>query len=221
MLIAYLVRRKYEDDEKKKPKPFDFTGFTYGAAFIDAEEEQQGRERAIARGSNLVAALEGRIAHAFKRTTRAEDEKVTPEQLRRKHLTWRLVNLVAGACAVALFMLTQNMSLPMVFVDSWTIIHVIIIVAQIVFILLANRSGKSPSARNRGSQGSGGGPVNWGTPIGGGAAAIVATDWQDTVVNVINAALSGIVIAVKRVREIATNIAESVSIGVERLIDRA
>ena len=47
---------------------------------------------------------------------------------------------------------------------------------------------------------------------------MVATDWSRTAVNVINVALTGIVVAGKKVREVVLGIADGIGVGVERFI---
>jgi hypothetical protein len=41
--------------------------------------------------------------------------------------------------AVIIFFITQNMTLPMAWVDWWTIVHVIIVIAQVIFSIVALR----------------------------------------------------------------------------------
>ena len=62
-----------------------------------------------------------------------EEEKV------RKHLGLRLLTIVATVIAAIIFIKTQDMSLPMAYVDRWSILHVLIAAAT---VLLANFSKK-------------------------------------------------------------------------------
>ena len=59
------------------------------------------------------------------------------ESRRRRRLTFRILNAIVAMIAVVLFLLTQDLSLPMAYVDNWTILHVIIAVLQLVLIALA------------------------------------------------------------------------------------
>ena len=74
------------------------------------------------------------------RTQKEEDEEYTDDEsqtLRHKRFGWRVLTLIAGMAAVVLFILTENVTLPMVLVDYWTIFHAIIVVLQSAFIVLA------------------------------------------------------------------------------------
>ncbi|MCL2827097.1 MAG: InlB B-repeat-containing protein, partial [Eggerthellaceae bacterium] len=57
------------------------------------------------------------------------------EKKRRRSIILRAVNIVFGLFAVVLFLLTENMSLNMAWMDNWTIAHVIIFVAQIAIMV--------------------------------------------------------------------------------------
>jgi len=57
----------------------------------------------------------------------------------KKRLVWRIAIGVLAVIAIILFILTEDIRLPMVFVDRWTIFHVIIMLVQIVATILAVR----------------------------------------------------------------------------------
>jgi hypothetical protein len=46
-------------------------------------------------------------------------------------------NTVAAVIAIIIFILTEDMTQPMQLVDLWTIVHVIIFIAQIVLTIFA------------------------------------------------------------------------------------
>ena len=52
---------------------------------------------------------------------------------------WRLLSLIPAIGGVVAFFLTEDMSLPMAFVDSWTLLMVIIAVVQVVIAVMAMR----------------------------------------------------------------------------------
>jgi hypothetical protein len=97
----------------------------------------------------------------FHKRRREEDEEEAEERRRRiveaemygeeyeeepdtdkKRLVWRVVAILLAIVAIFLFILTEDMRLPMVFVDQWTIAHAIIMVVQIVCWLVASRRKK-------------------------------------------------------------------------------
>ena len=60
-----------------------------------------------------------------------ENEDEEKEKI-KKYIGLRLLSIVATVIAIILFILTQDMRLPMVFVDKWTIWHVIIVAATLI-----------------------------------------------------------------------------------------
>lgn len=50
---------------------------------------------------------------------------------------WRLLSLIPAIGGVVAFFLTEDMSLPMAFVDNWTVLMVIIAVVQVVIAIMA------------------------------------------------------------------------------------
>jgi amino acid transporter len=67
------------------------------------------------------------------RADQKKDEKV------RRRLGWRLTSIVATAVAIVLFILTEDMSLPMDYVDGYTLWHAVIAVAQVVVAILSRK----------------------------------------------------------------------------------
>ncbi|MCL2889054.1 MAG: InlB B-repeat-containing protein [Eggerthellaceae bacterium] len=66
-----------------------------------------------------------------------QNSQEDPEVLRKKRLALRILNIALGIVACVVFVLTQDMSLPMALVDWWTIVHAVIFVIQIVVVVLA------------------------------------------------------------------------------------
>jgi len=64
-------------------------------------------------------------------------------QLRR---VWLAVAFALGVVGVIVFLLTENLSLPMIFVDSWTILNVVIFAVQIITTVLVFKCKKQSSS---------------------------------------------------------------------------
>ena len=75
---------------------------------------------------------------------RKEDEEGNEEYTVKKHGGWRLASLIPAIGAIIAFILTEDMSLPMVFVDRWTLLMVIIAVIQIVVAVLSLKDKQEP-----------------------------------------------------------------------------
>ena len=55
-----------------------------------------------------------------------------------KHRTpLRILSLLVALGSIILFMLTENVKLPMVYIDNWTIVMVIIMIVQIVLMIFS------------------------------------------------------------------------------------
>jgi pilus assembly protein TadC len=61
-----------------------------------------------------------------------DEEAEEEESGKRKRFTALLIAGVVAVLAVILFILTQDMRLPMVFIDFWTIAHVILLAGEII-----------------------------------------------------------------------------------------
>ena len=66
-----------------------------------------------------------------------DDEQEGKEEKIKKYLALRLITIAATVVAIILFVLTQNMALPMIFIDKWTIYHVIITAATLMLAALS------------------------------------------------------------------------------------
>lgn len=57
---------------------------------------------------------------------------------------WRLFSLIPAIVAIVVFILTEDMRLPMVLVDKWTILMLIIAVIQVVDAILCRKKKETP-----------------------------------------------------------------------------
>ena len=71
---------------------------------------------------------------------REDDENYGEEEKVKKHLGLRLITVAATVIAVILFVLTQNMTLPMILIDQWTILHVIITAAAVLLAMASMKN---------------------------------------------------------------------------------
>jgi uncharacterized repeat protein (TIGR02543 family) len=65
-----------------------------------------------------------------------------------KHPMTRILTLVPGIGAIIAFILTENMRNPMVFIDRWTLLMVIIALVQLVLVVFGAKKDKDPDERN-------------------------------------------------------------------------
>lgn len=117
-----------------------------------AEEEIPDDEVPLAAGAggawallNLLLALLTVLGSALllvtwamgKRHRELEDET---EQQRRRHGLMRLVSLMPAIASVIAFLLTEDMRLPMVFADKWTLLMAIIALVELAVMFLARKN---------------------------------------------------------------------------------
>ena len=58
---------------------------------------------------------------------------------RTKKGLWRLISIIPALIAIIVFIFTEDMTLPMIFVDKWTILHVVIALVQVVVMVLCKK----------------------------------------------------------------------------------
>ncbi|MDR2036110.1 MAG: InlB B-repeat-containing protein [Coriobacteriales bacterium] len=82
------------------------------------------------------------------RLSRDKEYEVSLSKLQRRRIMWAVISLIAGSLAAVLFFITQDITLPMGLVDSWTVIHVAIFAAQIALLVAAvfSRRGEQAAA---------------------------------------------------------------------------
>ncbi len=79
---------------------------------------------------------QARMARQAARGEEPEEE----ERNRKSGIGWRLLSILAGIVAPIVFLLTEDIRLPMVFTDRWTLLMVIILVIQVISMLLLRRA---------------------------------------------------------------------------------
>ena len=68
---------------------------------------------------------------------------------RNKKGFWRVASLIPAVAAVIAFVLTENMRLPMIMVDRWTLLMVIIAVVQLIVAVLCKKKKESEEDENQ------------------------------------------------------------------------
>ncbi|MCL2643420.1 MAG: InlB B-repeat-containing protein, partial [Candidatus Bathyarchaeota archaeon] len=75
--------------------------------------------------------------HPTKIQTQPTKNQQPPTKQKKTQTLWLLATVTLSIAGVIVFLLTENMSLPMKLVDKWTIINTIIFVAEIITITLS------------------------------------------------------------------------------------
>ena len=102
---------------------------------------------------NLILAITGAllaIITVIRILVRTSDDKdkyedeydLEKEQRTKYRLVWTLTTLIAGILGIIVFLLTEDIRLPMVLVDEWTIVNAIIFIAGIVGYAFAMKRDK-------------------------------------------------------------------------------
>ena len=68
-----------------------------------------------------------------------ENGKEVMEYEKNKKGLWRLISIIPALIAIIVFIFTEDMTLPMIFVDKWTILHAVIALVQIVVMVLCKK----------------------------------------------------------------------------------
>ncbi|WP_302926341.1 hypothetical protein, partial [Holdemania filiformis] len=118
----------------------------------EPEQPQVGRKGSWAL-INLIASLLGLLAALFlifakhskedddeedQNQTVAMNEEEDPEQLKRKRI-YKWISGLTAVISVIVFVLTENMRLPMVLVDKWTLLMVVFFLINAVTLYLGRR----------------------------------------------------------------------------------
>jgi predicted membrane channel-forming protein YqfA (hemolysin III family) len=64
------------------------------------------------------------------------------KQPNKHRLEWILLSILAGIAGIIVFILTEDMRLPMVLVDEWTIVNAIIFIAGVISYIFAIKRDK-------------------------------------------------------------------------------
>lgn len=107
-----------------------------GALFALVMLVSYWRKRKVEEDEDEAEERRARVAAAEMRGE--EDYEEEPEDT-KKRLAWRIVPAVLAVLAVILFILTENIFLPLVLVDWWTLAHVIVAALQIICWIVASR----------------------------------------------------------------------------------
>ncbi|MCL2280345.1 fibro-slime domain-containing protein [Candidatus Saccharibacteria bacterium] len=87
----------------------------------------------------VLASIIVLILYFVKRKDEDEEEEDEDEEQIKRHGIVRLLSIVSAAAAVIAFILTEDWTLPMRWVDKWTLLMVLIAVIQIVVVFLARK----------------------------------------------------------------------------------
>ena len=77
------------------------------------------------------------------KTEETENGEEVEKEIKKKKF-WRFFSIVPALAAVIVFLLTEDMRLPMVFVDRWTLLMVIIGLVQALVMVFAKKTKKDP-----------------------------------------------------------------------------
>ena len=93
----------------------------------------------------MIAAAVGAIIASFRRKEENEDNAEEDEDNRNmgRVRTAKAAGLIAGAVSMIAFFLTEDMSLPMVLADRWTILMIILLAVQAVSAALVKKACES------------------------------------------------------------------------------
>ena len=80
-----------------------------------------------------------RRSPAYKAETDDEDEN---DDRSKKMLIAKIVGAIVGIAAPIIFILTEDMSLPMALTDKWTVLMVVLLAVQIVAAALNKRASR-------------------------------------------------------------------------------
>ena len=73
-----------------------------------------------------------------------ENGEATLEYTLKKKGFWRLFSLVPAIVAIIVFILTENMRLPMVLVDRWTLLMLVIALVQVAVAFFSKKKKEEP-----------------------------------------------------------------------------
>jgi uncharacterized repeat protein (TIGR02543 family) len=93
---------------------------------------------------NLILAILGLLAAIAaivrsRRKDKEEDEYGDKENRRKARKTWVIVSIAAAILGVIVFILTEDMSLPMAWLDKWTIVNAVLFIVGILGTVFASK----------------------------------------------------------------------------------
>ena len=83
-----------------------------------------------------------------KHTERDEYGNKRIDYTRNKKGFWRVASLIPAIAAVIAFVLTENMKLPMIMVDRWTLLMAVIAVLQLIVAVMSKKQKESQDEEN-------------------------------------------------------------------------
>ena len=83
-----------------------------------------------------------------KHTERDEYGNERIDYTRNKKGFWRVASLIPAIAAVIAFVLTENMKLPMIMVDRWTLLMAVIAVLQLIVAVMSKKQKESQDEEN-------------------------------------------------------------------------
>lgn len=83
------------------------------------------------------------LAGKNKKTEEDDSGEEVEKEIKKKKF-WRIFSIVPALAAVIVFLLTENMRLPMVLVDRWTLLMVIIALVQVLVMVFGKKTTKDP-----------------------------------------------------------------------------
>ena len=116
VLIFYLGKSKKKGDED--------------------DENAEGQEGAAAAGAAASAGASGAAAEAD------TDEQEEAEKKRKKKGLLRILDIIPAVVAVIVFILTEDMTLPMQLVDQWTLLMLVIMLIDIILAIFTKKTTK-------------------------------------------------------------------------------
>jgi len=94
-----------------------------------------------------------------RRKTEEDEEGNTTEKKIRKRWFLRLLGIIPAAAAIILFLLTEDMSMPMVYYDKWTIAMAFILFVELIVAIAAKKKEEDDEDDRKAETGSGTGAV--------------------------------------------------------------
>jgi len=96
---------------------------------ISQQEEEEMRDSGIYENEN------------YSREEYRNESRVREEYAKIRFI-WLSVTLIMAIIAVIVYILTEDMRLPMILIDRWTLIHAVILTIEIIAVILAFRRGE-------------------------------------------------------------------------------
>ncbi|MDR0888438.1 MAG: hypothetical protein LBM21_00900, partial [Coriobacteriales bacterium] len=97
-------------------------------------------------GVIIAAAL--LITYVARRTSTDDDDDDDTQTTRKKHIAWRVLATAVAIIAIIAFFLTENMAMPMIMTDSWTILMAVLFVIELAFGILGSIKSKDTQDTN-------------------------------------------------------------------------